>query len=87
MNYETIRKYTRVGSGKTLKREMLAKFVIACGLSVDEANELFELQAHELRPDKIRLDAVIVHCLENGHDLDEFFDTCKQVGLPIMYKS
>ena len=86
LNYETVRKYIRIGSGKTLPKEMLAKFVIACGLSVVEANELFELQNNILQPDKILLDAVIVHCLENKHDLDEFFNTCKQVGLKIEYK-
>ena len=86
LNYETVRKYIRIGSGKTLKRDMLAKFVIACELSVDEANGLFELQAYELQPNRLQLDAVVVHCLEKHHDLDEFFATCKQVGLPIEYK-
>lgn len=87
LNYETVRKYIRIGSGKTLSKDMLTKFVIACALSVNEANELFELHSHVLQPDKILLDAVIVHCLENKHDLDGFFDTCKQVGLKIEYKS
>ena len=32
------------------------------------------------------LDAVIVHCLQNHYDLDEFFDTCNQVNLDIEYK-
>lgn len=86
LNYETVRKYIRVGSGKTLSKEMLAKFVVACGLSVDEANELFELHSHILQPDRILLDAVIVHCLEKKHDLDGFFDTCNQVGLQIEYQ-
>ena len=81
LNYETVRKYIRVGSGKTLPKEMLAKFVVACGLSLDEANEMFELQSHILQPDRILLDAVIVHCLEKHHDIDEFFNTCQQVGL------
>lgn len=86
LNYETIRKYTSGKSKKTLTKEMLAKFVIACELSVDEANELFELREHPLQPKRILLDAVVVHCLENHHDLDMFFDTCKQVGLKIEYK-
>ena len=86
LNYETVRKYIRVGSGKTLPKEMLAKFVVACDLSLDEANEMFELQSHVLQPDRILLDAVIVHCLEKHHDIDEFFDTCQQVGLKIEYK-
>ena len=73
-------------SGKTLPKEMLAKFVIACGLSLEEADELFELRDHALQPDKILLDAVIVHCLQNHYDLDEFFDTCNQVNLDIEYK-
>jgi hypothetical protein len=86
LNPETVRKYIRIGSPKTLPKEMLAKFVVACALSVDEANELFELHSHALQPEKILLDAVIVHCLEGKHDLDEFFATCAQVGLNIEYK-
>ena len=86
LKYETVRKYIRVRSGKTLPKEMLAKFVIACGLSLEEADELFELRDHALQPDKILLDAVIVHCLQNHYDLDEFFDTCNQVNLDIEYK-
>ena len=86
LKYETVRKYIRVRSGKTLPKEMLAKFVIACGLSLEEADELFELRDHTLQPDKILLDAVIVHCLQNHYDLDEFFDTCNQVNLDIEYK-
>ena len=87
LNYETIRKYIGSKSKKTLPKEMLAKFVIACELTVDEANELFELRECALQPQRILLDAVVVHCLENHHDLDGFFDTCKQVGLAIEYKS
>ena len=86
LNYETVRKYIRVGSGKTLPKEMLAKFVVACGLSVAEANELFELRDHVLQPKRILLDAVIVRCLEKHYDIDKFFDTCQQVGLKIEYK-
>ena len=77
---------TKEQFGKTLPKEMLAKFVIACGLSLEEADELFELRDHALQPDKILLDAVIVHCLQNHYDLDEFFDTCNQVNLDIEYK-
>ena len=86
LNYETIRKYTRASSKKTLPKEMLAKFVIACELSVAEANELFVLREWALQPKRIRLDAVVVHCLDKHHDLDGFFETCKQVGLEIEYK-
>ena len=86
LNYETVRKYSRVGSKKSLPKVMLAKFVVACGFSVDQANEFFELHSSVLQPKKILLDAVIVHCLENSYDLDEFFETCKQVGLEIEYK-
>lgn len=86
LNYETVRKYISGGSKKTLTKEMLAKFVIACRLSVDEANDLFDLHEHVLQPDKILLDAVVVHCLEKKYDIDGFFDTCNQVGLKIAYK-
>lgn len=86
LNYDTIRHYLSPRSKKTLPKEMLAKFVIACELSVEEANELFELRECALQPKRIQLDAVVVHCLQNHYDLDGFFETCKQIGLPITYK-
>ena len=86
LKYETLRKYKRPEYKQTLSDVMLAKFVIGCELSLEEAKELFELKGHALLPEKILLDAVIVHCLENHNDLDEFFATCKQVGLDIKYE-
>ncbi|MBR5297976.1 MAG: hypothetical protein IKU29_08970 [Parabacteroides sp.] len=86
LNYETVRKNIRIGSGKTLSKEMLSKFVVAAQLTVEAANELFELHSHRLDPERLMLDAVVVHCLENHHDIDGFFDTCEQVGLKITYK-
>lgn len=86
LNYETIRKYIGSKSKKTLPKEMLAKFVVACELSVEEANELFEMRECKLQPERILLDAVVVHCLEKHLDLEAFFETCKQVGLAIEYK-
>ena len=42
---------------------MLAKFVIGCGLSLEEASELFELHSSGLNAKTTRLDAVVVQVL------------------------
>lgn len=85
LNPETIRKNIRFGSKRKISREMLAKFVIGCDLSLEEANELFELHSSGLNAKTTRLDAVVVHCIEKNLDIDGFFDTCKQIGLNIAY--
>lgn len=86
VNYETIRKSLRYTNGRNISRETLAKIVIGTGLSLDEANHLFECESRKLDPQNTLLDAVVVHCLENHYDIDEFFETCKQVNLNITYK-
>lgn len=86
VNYETIRKSLRYTNGRNISRETLAKIVIGTELSLDEANKLFEYESRKLDPQNTLLDAVVVHCLENHYDIDEFFETCKQVNLNITYK-
>ncbi len=85
LNYDTIRKNINLSNKRKISREMLAKFVVGCGLTVEEANELFVLHGCALNPEAIRLDAVVVHCLEKHLDIDGFFDTCNQIGLDIEY--
>lgn len=85
LNPETIRKMIRYRSKRKITREMLAKCVVGCSLSVDEANELFELHSSKLNAKTTQLDAVVIHCIEKHLDIDGFFDTCKQIGLDIKY--
>jgi hypothetical protein len=87
LSSETIRKTIRIGGKKKLSRVMLAKLVVGAKLSLDEAEELFALQGSGLNAKSTRLDAVVVHCIQKGLDIDGFFDTCKQVGLDIEYKT
>lgn len=86
LNYETMRKTLHTSKGRNISRETLARIVVGAGLSLDEANELFYLESRKLDPETTLLDAVVVHCLENHYDIEEFFDTCKQVELNIVYK-
>jgi hypothetical protein len=87
LSSETIRKAIRINGKKKLSRLMLAKLVVGANLSLDEAEELFDLQGSGLNPKSTLLDAVVVHCIQKGLDIDGFFDTCKQVGLDIEYKT
>lgn len=64
---------------------MLAKFVVGCGLSLNDANKLFELHSSKLNAETTQLDAVVIHCIEKHLDIDGFFDTCDQIGLDISY--
>ena len=79
----TIRKSINSPSGRRIPRITIAKFVIGLKLSIDEANELFALESYPLLPEMVLLDAVVVHCLQNHYDIDEFFETCDQVALDI----
>lgn len=80
----TLRRILNLRDKRNFTREMLAKFVVGMQLTVEEANELFSLQGFPLMADKVLLDAVVIHCLTNHYDIDEFFETCKQVGLDIV---
>lgn len=87
LNPETIRKV--INSNDKQKRKiskiMLAKFVVGCGLSLNDANKLFELHSSKLNAETTQLDAVVIHCIEKHLDIDGFFDTCDQIGLDISY--
>lgn len=83
INPETMKKSIRLNLNRNIKREMLAKFVVGIGLSLEEANELFSLLSYPLNASTTRLDAVVVHCIENRLDIHGFFDTCKQIGLNV----
>lgn len=83
INPETMKKNIRLNLKRNIKREQLAKFVVGIGLSLDEANELFSLLGHPLNASTTRLDAVVVHCIENKLDIHGFFDTCRQIDLNV----
>lgn len=83
INPETMKKAIRLNLNRNIKREMLAKFVVGAGLSLEEANILFALHSYPLNASTTRLDAVVIHCIEKGLDIHGFFDTCKQIGLDV----
>ena len=79
----SFRKSLNDGIGRRINRVTLAKFVIGLGLNRKEADQLFALESQPLDPDRVLLDAVVVHCIENKHDINEFFETCKQTKLAV----
>lgn len=83
INPESFRKAVRLSTKRRITREMLAKFVIGAKLTLSEADELFSLQSYPMDKENVLLDAVVCHCLEEHLDINEFFDTCIQVDLPI----
>lgn len=83
INPATMKKYVSPSANRNIPREMLAKFVVGVGLSLEEANEMFSLLSYPLDVSATRLDAVVVHCLENGLDIYGFFDTCEQIHLGV----
>ncbi len=83
INPSTMKKYVSPSAHRNIPREMLAKFVVGLGLSLEEANEMFYLLSYPLDVSAMRLDAVVVHCIENGLDIYGFFDTCEQIHLEV----
>ena len=80
---DRMKKVVRLNLNRGIKRQMLAKFVVGIGLSLEEANELFSLLSYPLNAETTRLDAVVVHCIEQHLDIHGFLDTCEQIGLDI----
>lgn len=83
INPSTMKKYVSPSAKRNIPRVMLAKLVVGLGLSLEEANEMFSLLSYPLDISATRLDAVVVHCIENGLDIHGFFDTCKQIHLDV----
>ena len=81
VSYELVRKY--MSGGRKVTRETLAKLCVGMGLSVEEAQQLFQLQGHSLEPDINRLDAILVDVLKCGEDIHVFYEECEEFGLPI----
>lgn len=81
INEETLRSYLRRSCKRSIKRLFVAQIVI--GLSVDrkEAERLFLLQGAALDPENILLDAIVVNCMENHHDIGIFWEMCDEYGV------
>ena len=76
-----MRKYLK-GTRK-ITREAVAKFCIGTKLSVEQSKKLFTLQGHSLEPDTQLFDALVVNALQDGDDINIFFDTCKEYKINI----
>lgn len=70
---------------RRISRETLAKFVVGLGIDYEQANKMFKLESQPLSPEHILLDAVVVHCIQNEYDINEMFETCKQVNLDLTF--
>ena len=77
----TMRKYLK-GTRK-ITREAVAKICVGTPLTIEESEELFTLQGHSLEPEKQLFDALIVNAIQDGDDINIFFETCEECGLKI----
>ena len=76
-----MRKYLK-GSRK-ITREVIAKFCVGTKLTVEQSAELFTLQGHSLEPEKQLFDALVVDALQDGDDINIFYDTCQEYKINI----
>ena len=76
-----MRKYLK-GSRK-ITREVIAKFCVGTKLAVEQSAELFTLQGHSLEPEKQLFDALVVDALQDGDDINIFYDTCQEYKINI----
>lgn len=77
----SMRKYLK-GTRK-ITREVIAKFCVGTRLSVEQSAELFTLQGHSLEPENQLFDALVVNALQDGDDINIFFDTCQEYQIDI----
>jgi len=77
----SMRKYLK-GTRK-ITREVIAKFCVGTKLSLEQSATLFTLQGHSLEPEKQLFDALVVNALQDGDDINIFFDTCQEYKLDI----
>ena len=81
VSYELVRKY--MGGRRKVTRDTLAKLCVGMGVSVEEAQQLFQLQGHSLEPDINRFDAILVDVLKCSEDIRVFYDECEEFGIQI----
>ena len=77
----SMRKYLK-GTRK-ITREVIAKFCVGTKLSLEQSEELFTLQGHSLEPENQLFDALIVNALQDGDDINNFYDTCQEYEINI----
>ena len=76
-----MRKYLK--GTRTITREALAKFCIGTRLTLEQSRELFTLQGHSLEPATQRFDFLVVNALQDGDDINIFYETCQENNLKI----
>lgn len=77
----SMRKYLK-GTRK-ITREVVAKFCVGTKLSVEQSEVLFTLQGHSLEPKNQLFDALVVIALQDGDDINIFYDTCQEYKINI----
>ena len=81
INESIMRKYLK-GTRK-ITRETVAKICVGTPLTIEESEGLFTLQGHSLEPEKQLFDALVVNAIQDGDDINIFFETCEKYGLKI----
>jgi len=81
INENTMRKY--LNGRRNITRIALAKFCIGTKLTVEQSAELFTLQDRSLDTKNNQFDAVVVNALQDGDDIEIFYETCEEIGLKI----
>ena len=85
INKDSINKFISIGKRHVanITRNVLGKFCVGAGLSVEEANELFILQDHALAPDQKVFDCIVAYCLKEKLDVMEMIEMCREHGVII----
>ena len=77
----SMRKYLK-GTRK-ITREVIAKFCIGTKLSVEQSAELFTLHGNRLDTENQLFDALVVNALQDGDDINIFYETCQEYNINI----
>ena len=81
VSWELVRKY--MSGTRKVTRDSLAKLCVGMRLTVEEAQQLFQLQGNSLEPDINLLDAIVVDVLKCGEDISVFYAECEEFGLSL----
>lgn len=73
INRDTFQKVLKFRGGRNVSYNLLAKFCVGVGLTVDEATELFSLMDYQLSRRNL-VDFILICNLENGGDVGEYLD-------------
>lgn len=69
---DTFQKVIRMQNGRSITWQFIAKFAVGARLSVEQAQELFELMGSPLDPQKKRYDYILLCELKNGATIEEY---------------